>query len=96
MGAKFWLGSRASRGSLVAAAEYRLRGPGSIPRLGWDAAHGAMAPYLKIFKTITWIKCFLGRRVDDCSVQFVAGASHWVQQDAPDIVNERIRAYLQS
>ena len=53
MGAKFWLGSRASRGSLVAAAEYRLRGPGSIPRLGWDAAHGAMAPYLKIFKTIT-------------------------------------------
>jgi len=35
------------------------------------------------------------KRVDDCSVQFIAGASHWVQQDAPDIVNERIRAYLQ-
>lgn len=32
--------------------------------------------------------------VSDLKVMIVAGASHWVQQDAPDIVNGHMRDFL--
>ncbi len=34
------------------------------------------------------------RYVSDLQVQYLPGASHWVQQDAPDRVNERLAAFL--
>ncbi|MBD5635510.1 MAG: alpha/beta hydrolase, partial [Candidatus Eremiobacteraeota bacterium] len=34
------------------------------------------------------------RYVEDLRVQYVPGASHWVQQDAPDRVNALLAAFL--
>ena len=30
----------------------------------------------------------------NCSVKFVEGASHWVQQERPQVVNEHMRKFL--
>ena len=30
----------------------------------------------------------------NCTLKFIEGASHWVQQDEPDIVNDHMRKFL--
>lgn len=34
------------------------------------------------------------KQVSDCKLIFVEGASHWVQQDRPQEVNQHIREFL--
>ena len=31
---------------------------------------------------------------EDCTIRFVEGASHWIQNDEPDLTNQFIRAFL--
>lgn len=33
---------------------------------------------------------------EDCTIRFVEGASHWIQNDEPDLTNQFIRAFLAS
>ena len=41
-------------------------------------------------------KCFDDRWAENITLGLIPGASHQVQQDAPDIVNRKIREFLQS
>ncbi|CAB4026119.1 epoxide hydrolase 4-like [Paramuricea clavata] len=43
-------------------------------------------------KTLDFIPNF----VENSTIRFVGGASHWVQQDEPQIVNDFIREFVQA